>query len=77
MNKDIVIINSETRDILGIITNNSLQGCEIVAIDGMDIVEVDNTKEYIVGDETTGRIKFKNPISNILYLNDYRQGGSK
>lgn len=33
MNKDIVIINKETRDILAIITNKDLAGSEIVAID--------------------------------------------
>lgn len=77
MNKDIVIINSETRDILAIVTNASLENSEVIAIDGMEILEVDNTKSYIVGDEITGRIKYKNPKSNIIYLDDYRQGGIK
>ena len=72
MNKDIVIINSQTRDILAIITNKDLKNSQVVSIDGMEILEVDNTKKYIVGDEITGRIKYKNPKSNILYLDDYR-----
>lgn len=38
----------------------------------MEIIEVDNTKEYIVGDEILGRIKYKDPKSNILYIDDYR-----
>ena len=33
MNKDIVIINKETRDILAIITNKDLAGSNIVAIE--------------------------------------------
>lgn len=77
MNKDIVIINSETRDVLGIITNSNLENSEVITTYGMEILEVDNTKQYIIGDETTGRIKYKNPESNIIYLDDYRQGGAK
>lgn len=69
---DIIIINSTTRDILAIITNASLENSEVIAISGMDILEVDNTKQYIVGDITTGKIKYQNPESNIIYLNDYR-----
>ena len=38
----------------------------------MEILEVDNTKDYIVGDELTGKIKYKDPKSKILYLDDYR-----
>ena len=74
---DIVIVNQQTRDILAIITNTNLKDSEVIAIEGMDIIEVDATKKYIVGDETTGRIKFKNPKSNILYFEDFKKGGHK
>ena len=38
----------------------------------MEILEVDNTKEYIIGDEIQGKIKYKDPKSNIIFLDDYR-----
>jgi hypothetical protein len=73
MNKDIVIYLKATRDILAIITNTSLgEYSEIVANDIIEVEEVDNTKEYIIRDEETGKVKFANLDSKILYIEDYR-----
>lgn len=73
MNKDIVIYVKATRQILVIITNTSLnEATDIITNDLVEVKEVDNTKNYIIGDEQTGIIKFKNPNSKILYLDDYR-----
>ena len=73
MNKDIVIYVKATRQILAIITNTSLnEYTDIITNELIEIEEIDNTKNYIIGDEQTGIIKFKNPNSKILYLDDYR-----
>ena len=72
MNKDIVIYVKETRQILAIITNNSLnKNSDIITNDFIEVKEVDNSKKYIVGDEESGIIRFKNPNSKVLYFEDY------
>ena len=72
MDKDIVIYVKETRQILAIITNTSLNPTSDIITDKLiEVKEVDSTKNYIIGDEQTGIIKFKNPNSKVLYFEDY------
>ena len=72
MNKDIVIYVKETRQILAIITTTSLNPTSDIITDNIiEVKEVDSTKNYIIGDEQTGIIKFKNPNSKVLYFEDY------
>lgn len=72
MNKDIVIIEEQTGIILAIIKNKDLKGGEIFARKGLKLLEVNNTKDYIKVDELTGEVKYRNPDSKILYLEDYK-----
>ena len=73
MDKDIVIYVKETRDIIAIITNTELNKySQIIANNKIEIEEVSNRENYIISDYETGKIKFTNPNSNILFLDDYR-----
>lgn len=71
MNKDLVVYEKETRKIIAIILNTSLNGNDTILNKNYDIIEVDNSKKYIIGNDNTGEIKFQNPESNILYLKDF------
>ena len=71
MSKDIVIYEKETKKILAIITNKDLIDSKIVVNKQYNVIEVDNTKKYIIGNELIGEIKFQNPESNILYFKDF------
>lgn len=73
MDKDIVIYVKETRDIIAIITNTELNKySQIIANNKIEIEEVSNRENYISSNYETGKIKFTNPNSNILFLDDYR-----
>lgn len=73
MSKDVVIYVKDTRDILAILTNTELnEDSEQILHNLVEIKEVDSTEDYILGDEISGQIKFNDPESNIVYLDDYR-----
>ena len=73
MDKDIVIYVKETRDIIAIITNTELNKySQIIANNKIEIEEVSNRENYISSNYETEKIKFTNPNSNILFLDDYR-----
>jgi len=71
MNKDLIVYEKETRKIIAIILNTSLNGNDTILNKNYDIIEVDNSKKCIIGNDNTGEIKFQNPESNILYLKDF------
>ena len=71
MGKDLVVYEKETRKIIAIILNTSLNGNATILNKRYDIIEVDNAKKYIICNDNTGEIKFQNPESSILYLKDF------
>lgn len=72
--KDLVIYEKQTRLIISIITNYKESDDRIFILNqNVDTYLVDSNKQYILTDEQTGLIKFINPDSKILYMDDYRE----
>ena len=70
---DLVIYDSETRIIFGIITNATTDEESQAIMNPKMMAElVDNSKDYIIEDAEHHLFKYKNPDSKILYLDDYR-----
>ena len=71
--KDLVIYERDTRIILAIITDYEENYERKLILNKYLATEiVDANSDYIIADDLTGTIKFKNPKSNILYMEDYR-----
>lgn len=71
--KDLVIYEKQTRIILTIITNYKEKwNRQLVLNKLLDSAIIDSNKNYILSDEENGIIKFVNPDSKVLYIDDYR-----
>lgn len=73
---DLVIYDSETRVIFGIITNATTDDNSQAIMNPKMMAElVDNTKDYIIEDKENHIFRYKKPNSKVLYLDDYRDRG--
>lgn len=73
--KDLVIYEKTSRIIVAIITDyNENEKRNLILNQNLETAIVNSTDKYIIGDDLTGVIKFKNPKSNIIYLDDYIGG---
>lgn len=71
--KDLVIYEKQTRLIIAIITDyRETKDSSIMLNQMIDTYLVDSNKEYILTDPQTGFMKFINPDSKVLYMEDYK-----
>ena len=75
--KDLVIFERQTKLIIAIITDYKGTYDDIIMHQSIDTYLVDSNKNYIWTDDETGLIKFVNPDSKVLKLDDYRNKTSE
>ena len=71
--KDLVIYEKQSKIIIAIITDYKESNEKTLVLNQLvDSAIVDSNKSYILTDNETGLVRFVNPDSKILYMEDYR-----